>query len=134
MKNSIKDFLYFYFKTFKDIVRNSSIFTTLVLSVILYSFFYPTAYKAEHAESLPIVIVDEEQSLITSKIIGEVSKSPNVKIKAVTGNFAEAEMMVKTQQADGILLLPENLSNSVRRGEVGGVGLYLSTASSRRWK
>ena len=134
MKNSTKDFLYFYFKTFKDIVRNSSIFTTLVLSVILYSFFYPTAYKAEHAESLPIVIVDEEQSLITSKIIGEVSKSPNLKIKAVTGNFAEAEMIVKTQQADGILLLPENLSNSVRRGEVGGVGLYLSTAYFLRTK
>ena len=123
MKNSIKDFLHFYFKTFKDIARNSSILTTLVLSVFFYSFFYPTAYKAEHAESLPIVIVDEEQSMITSTIIGEVSKSPNVKIVAVTGNFAEAEMMVKTQQADGILLLPENLSNSIRRGEVGGVGL-----------
>ena len=128
MKNSIKDFLHFYCKTFKDIAANSSILTTLVLSVFVYSFFYPTAYKAEHAESLPIVIVDEEQSLITSTIIGEVSKSPNVKIAAVTGNFAEAEMMVKNQQADGILLLPENLSGSIRRGEVGGVGLYLSAA------
>ena len=128
MKNSLKDFLHFYFKTFKDIAANSSILTTLVLSVFVYSFFYPTAYQAEHAESLPIVIVDEEQSLITSTIIGEVSKSPNVKIAAVTGNFTEAEMMVKTQQADGILLLPENLSSSIRRGEVGGVGLYLSAA------
>ena len=128
MKNSIQGFLHFYCKTFKDIAANSSILTTLVLSVIVYSFFYPTAYQAEHAESLPIVIVDEEQSLITSTIISEVSKSPNVKITAVTGNFAEAEMMVKTQQADGILLLPENLSGSIRRGEVGGVGLYLSAA------
>lgn len=128
MKNSIKDFLHSYFKTFKDIAANSSILTTLVISVFVYSFFYPTAYQAEHAESLPIVIVDEEQSLITSTIISEVSKSPNVKIAAVTGNFAEAEMMVKTQQADGILLLPENLSGSIRRGEVGGVGLYLSAA------
>lgn len=128
MKNSMKDFLHFYLKTFKDIAANSSILTTLVLSVFVYSFFYPTAYQAEHAESLPIVIVDEEQSLITSTIIGEVSKSPNVEIAAVTGNFAEAEMMVKTQQADGILLLPENLSSSIRRGEVGGVGLYLSAA------
>jgi len=112
MKNSMKEFLHFYFKSFKDIGRNSSIFTTLVLSVFLYSFFYPTAYKAQHAESLPIVIVDEEQSLLTSTIITEVSKSPNVKIKAVTGNFAEAQMMVKTLQADGILLLPDHLSNS----------------------
>lgn len=129
MKNNFKKFLHFYLKTFKDILGNSSIFTTLVLSIFLYSFFYPTAYKAEHAESLPIVIVDEEQSLISSRIITQVSNSPNVKIKAVTGNFAEAEMMIKNQQADGILLLPNNLTNSIRRGEIGGVGLYLSAAN-----
>ena len=126
---TLKNFLHFYFKTFKDIAANSSILTTLVLSVFVYSFFYPTAYKAEHAESLPIIIVDEEQSLMTSSIIGEVAKSPNVQIKAVTGNFAEAEQMIKLQQADAILLLPNNLSGSIRRGEVGGIGLYLSAAN-----
>ncbi|MGE4316106.1 ABC transporter permease [Acinetobacter sp.] len=126
---TLRNFLHFYLKTFQDIARNSSILTTLVLSVFLYSFFYPTAYKAEHAESLPIVIVDEEQSLVTSSIIGEVTKSPNVEIRAVTGNFAEAQQMIKLQQADGILLLPDNLSGSLRRGEVGGIGLYLSAAN-----
>ncbi|WP_291354761.1 ABC transporter permease [Acinetobacter sp. UBA3106] len=129
MKMTPKNFLYFYFKTFKDIAANSSILTTLVLSVFVYSFFYPAAYKAEHAESLPIIIVDEEQSLMTSSIIGEVTKSPNVQIKTVTGNFAEAQQMIKLQQADGILLLPDNLSSSLRRGEVGGIGLYLSAAN-----
>ncbi|MDD2944272.1 MAG: ABC transporter permease [Acinetobacter sp.] len=126
---TLKNFLHFYFKTFKDITSNSSILTTLVLSVFLYSFFYPTAYQAEHAESLPIIIVDEEQSLVTSRIIGEVARSPNVEIRAVTGNFAEAKQMIKLQQADGILLLPDNLSGSLRHGEVGGIGLYLSAAN-----
>lgn len=55
---TLRNFLHFYLKTFKDIASNSSILTTLVLSVFLYSFFYPTAYQAEHAESLPIIIVD----------------------------------------------------------------------------
>jgi len=124
----MKQFLYFYLKTFKDIASNSSILTTLILSVFFYSFFYPTAYKAQTAEALPIVIVDEEQSLVTSSIITEVAKSPNVKIQAITGNFAEAKLMIQKQQADGILLLPDQLSNSIRRGEVGGIGLYLSAA------
>lgn len=118
-----------YIQTFKDIVKHSSIFTTLVLSVFLYSFFYPIAYQAEHAESLPIIVVDEEQSILTNTIIGAVANSPNVEIQAVTGNFAEAENMLRSQQADGILLLPSNLSNSIRRGETGGIGLYLSAAN-----
>ena len=125
----INEFLGFYIQAFKDIVKNSSIFTTLIVSVLIYSFFYPTAYKAERAEFLPIVIVDEEQSVVTNQIIDAVSKSPNVEIREITGNFADAEYMVKSHQADGILLLPNNLSNSIRRGETGGIGLYLSATN-----
>ena len=118
-----------YCKTLKDIVSNSSIFTTLILSVLFYSFFYPTAYKAEQAKALPIIIVDEEQSALTSSIISHVSQSPNVQTIAVTGNFAEARQWVESQKADGILLLPDNLSQSIRHGENGGIGLYLSAAN-----
>lgn len=130
----MKLFFQYYLKTFKDIFANSSILTTLILSVFLYSFFYPTAYQAQQAQALPIIIVDEEQSTVTSTIIGHVANSPNVDIKAITGNFSEAEQMVQRQQADGILLLPENLSNSLRHGEVGGVGLYLSAANFLKTK
>lgn len=118
----------YYVDTFKNIGKNSSILTTMVLSVFFYSIFYPTAYKAQTAESLPIIIVDEEQSYLSNTIITEVAKSPNVKITEITGNFEQAKRMVQEQKADGILLLPENLSNSVVRGEAGGIGLYLSSA------
>ena len=43
--------------------------------------------------------------------------------------FFEAEQMVREQKADGILLLPSNLTQSLRRGETGGIGLYLSTTN-----
>ena len=130
----MKQFFHYYIQTFQNIAANSSILTTLILSVFMYSFFYPTAYQAQQAQALPIVIVDEEQSAMTSAIIGQVSNSPNVKIKAITANFLEAEQMVQRQQADGILLLPDNLSNSIRHGEVGGVGLYLSAANFLKTK
>lgn len=118
-----------YCLTFKDIVGHSSIFTTLILSVIFYSFFYPTAYQAQQAESLPIIIVDEEQSTLTANIINQVSQSPSVDIKAVTANFSEAKQWVEAKKVDGILLLPANLSHSIHHGENGGIGLYLSAAN-----
>lgn len=125
----MKSLWHAYCQTFKDIVGNSSIFTTLILSVLFYSFFYPTAYQAQQAEALPMIIVDEEQSALTANIIKQVSQSPSVDIKAVTGNFAEARQSVEAQKADGILLLPSNLSQSIRHGENGGIGLYLSAAN-----
>ncbi|AOA59013.1 ABC transporter permease [Acinetobacter larvae] len=130
----MKAFFQNYSQTFKNIVANQSILTTLILSVFFYSFFYPTAYQAEHAEFLPIVIVDEEQSDLSQRIITEVLKSPNIEVKQITHNFLDAQHLVQQQQADGILLLPHNLSQSVARGEVGGVGLYLSAAYFLRTK
>lgn len=130
----MKAFVQAYLQTLQDIVSNSAIFTTLILSVVFYSFFYPTAYKAEQATHLPVVIVDEEQSIISQQIVTEVSKSPKVQIMAVTANFAEAEMLVKQQKADAILLLPFNLSQSLARGEIGGVGLYLNATNFLKTK
>lgn len=130
----MKNFLFYILKTFKDIAQNSSILLTLVLSVVFYSFFYPSAYEAQQASALPIIIVDEEKSTLTTQIIQATRESPNVKIVLVTSNFAEAEMLVQQQQADGILLLPSNLSKSLVRGDVGGIGLYLSAAYFLRTK
>lgn len=130
----MKSFFSYYIQTFKNIVANTSVFTTLITAIILYSFFYPTAYKAQTADDIPIVIVDEEQSVLTAKIISQAANSPHIHIRKVTSNFLEAQQLVKNQQAEGILLLPENLSNSLKRGEMGGIGLYLSTAYFIRTK
>ncbi|MFT4019893.1 MAG: ABC transporter permease [Acinetobacter sp.] len=121
-------FFKYYVQTFKNIAANSSILTTLILGVIIYGFFYPTAYQAQKAEALPIIIVDEERSELSQSIIQAVSYSPNVEIKQITGNFLTAEQQVKNQKAEAILYLPHNLSQSLMHGETGGIGFYLSAA------
>ena len=130
----MKNFFRFYIQAFKNIAKNSSVFTTMILAIIIYGFFYPTAYQAQHAEALPIVIVDQEQSQLSNAIITAASQSPNISIKHITVNFAEAQNMLKNQQAEGILYLPDHLSESLRRGEAGGIGLYLSAAYLVRLK
>lgn len=127
-------FLQHYVQTFKDIAGNQPILTTLILSVLFYSFFYPTAYKAEQAQAIPIVIVDEEKSPLTAEIISQANRSPNIEIIRTTVDFLEAKRMIETQQADGILLLPSNLSQTLRHGEMGGIGLYLSTTNFLKTK
>jgi hypothetical protein len=44
-----------YIQTFKDIVKHSSIFTTLVLSVFLYSFFIPLLIKRNTQNRSPLL-------------------------------------------------------------------------------
>lgn len=128
------DLFKYYIQTFKNIAKNSSILTTMILSVFFYSFFYPVAYQAQTAEHLPIIIVDEEQSAVTQMLIQQASKSPHIDIIEITSDFEYAKRRVQQQKVDGILLLPHNLSSSLARGEVGGIGLYLSAAYFLRTK
>ena len=122
------NFIKHYGATWGDIIKNRSIFLTMVLSVVFYSFFYPFAYKAERPAHLPIVIVDEEQSPLTQAIITTASHTPNIEIFAISDDFDDAKTLVQNGQADGILLLPKSLSQSIHHGDTEGVGLYLSSA------
>lgn len=117
-----------YLGALSAIVKDRTIFLTMVLSVIFYSFFYPFAYKAERPAQLPIVIVDEEKSPLSKKIINTASQVQNISIAHVDDDFLMAQTMVQRGQADAILFLPDNLSQSIHHGEVGGIGLYLSSA------
>lgn len=125
----MKTFFAYYIETFKNIIKSEPLVATLILSIFFYGIFYPTAYEAQQPEGLHIVIVDEENSSTTAKIIDNISANPDVHISAITGNFLEAQSMVQKQQTDGILLLPYNLSNSLHRGENGGIGLYLAASN-----
>lgn len=124
----MRRFIKQYLTIWLDVIKDRSIFLTMVLSVVFYGFFYPFAYQAQRPADLPIVIVDEEQSPLTQAIIHTTSHTPNIHVLAVVSDFRQAQMLVQSAKADGILLLPDNLSQSIHHGQTGGVGLYLSSA------
>lgn len=121
-------FIKHYLNTCKTIIKNRPIFLTMVLSVVFYSFFYPFAYQAQRPDGLPIVIVDQEQSPLSQTIITTASHVPDIKVIAVETDFIQAKHMVQAGRAEGILLLPDSLSQSIHHGQTGGIGLYLSSA------
>ena len=93
MKQTLKSFLFYFVKTFKDITKNSSILTTMVLSIFFYSFFYPTAYKAQHAQALPIIIVDEEHEQ-TFKQMDPAPRFHARDAAIVLANFHKAKVLL----------------------------------------
>lgn len=112
----------------KTILTTRPIASTLIMAVVLYGFFYPAAYKTQVASQLPIVVVDQDQSVLSRNIIAKLSVLRAVNIVQQTANFAEAEQLIKQQQADAIFLIPSHLESNVLRGQNSGLALYLSGA------
>lgn len=114
--------------TLRTILTTRPIASTLILAVVLYGFFYPAAYQSQVASQLPIVVVDQDQSPLSRNIIAKVNLLRAVSIVQQTSNFAEAEQLIKQQQADAIFLIPSHLESDVVRGQNSGLALYLSGA------
>ncbi len=120
--------------SFKTIFSTKPLFSTLIMAVILYGFFYPAAYKSQVASQLPIVVVNQDQSQLSQQIVQRVALLRAVQVVQQTSNFAEAEQMVRSHQADAIFMINPNLQASLLHGDTGGISLYLSGAYLIRTK
>lgn len=124
-------FLKDYFIAIKDtlvaVFTNRSLVTMVVFSVVFYAFYYPLPYLHQTSTNLPIVVVDLENSALTRKLSENLSQSREVQIVAQSHNFNEAMNLVKTRKAEGILLLPKDLTRSVLGQSSGeGIGVWVN--------
>lgn len=114
--------------TIRTVLTTRPIVSTLIMAVVIYGFFYPAAYQSQVASQLPIVIVDQDQSLLSRAVSRKIEVLRSVDVIHYTTNFAEAKTLVQEQKADAIFLMPAHLETSVLRGESSGLALYLSGA------
>lgn len=130
----MKQFKQGFIGSFKSIFSTKPLFSTLILAVILYGFFYPAAYKSQVASQLPIVVVNQDQTQLSQQIVERVMLLRAVKVIEQTTHFADAEQMVRNHQADAIFMINPNLQASLLHGDTGGISLYLSGAYLIRTK
>ncbi|WBO23882.1 ABC transporter permease [Sphingomonas abietis] len=116
-------------QTMLAVVRSRELLSTIILAVLLYGFYYPAPYAHQTVQGLPIVIVDEEDSVLTRSVIRDLTATREVRLIAIVPNFHAAEMAVRERRADGILLFPDGFTRSLLTGASGGgVGVWVDGA------
>ncbi len=120
--------------TLRDVFSDRSLLSTMVLSVLLYGFYYPLAYTQQAARDLAVIAVDLDGTSISRSVLRAADATREVMLIDQTTSFADARARVERREADGIILIPKNLEASVLRGEPGGIALFLSAANLVRAK
>lgn len=121
-------------ETFRAVRSDRSVFSTLVLAVVLYGFFYPAAYYGQVAIQMSVVVVDLDNTALSRRILQNAAAVRAVHIVRQSSSFNEARAMLRDRQADAILLIPDGLEASALRGKESGIALYLSGAYLARTK
>ncbi|TBR39541.1 MULTISPECIES: ABC transporter permease [Dyella] len=100
----------------------------LLGATILYSFYYPLAYRHQVASELPIAIVDGDHSALSRALIRKVRAVDGVQVVDELSDVYAAQHALARSDIDGYLYIPKDYERDVRRGEAGELGLYSNGA------
>jgi ABC-2 type transporter. len=113
----------------EKLVISPVIILIVIGGTIGYGFLYNIMYKPNIVEKVPITVVDLSQSETSRKYINYLNATQSVEVKAITSNFAEAELMMKNHESRGIIYLPYNFIDKLALSEESTFLMYETTTS-----
>jgi ABC-2 type transport system permease protein len=96
----------------------------LVGALVLYAFFYPTPYLSQVLKDVPVVVVDQDRSDISRRLVRMIDAHELTRVSAEAASLADAERIVRSGQAGGIVVIPAEFERRIRRGEQAFVAAY----------
>ncbi len=111
-------------ETFRAIVNDRTAMLTLVGAVVLYSFFYPAAYRHQVAVQLPLVVIDQDHSPMSRSLLRKLDAVRAVHLADVVGSMDEARRVMERGEAEALLLVPANFQRNILRGGQGRLALF----------
>lgn len=113
-----------YRETFATLLRDRYAVVTLILAVIIYSFFYPSAYRHQVASDFPVVVVDQDHSPLSRALSRRIDAVNAVFVAATVDSMDAGEALLARGDAEGLMVIPDGFQHDVLRGGSGGVALF----------
>ena len=110
-------------ETLRAVFSDRYAVVTLVGAVVLYSFFYPVAYRHQVASQYPVLVVDQDRSPMSRALVRKVGAVRAVRIAGDALSMKEAQRRVARGEAEGILVIEEGLHREILRGGQGRLAL-----------
>ncbi|QLG96740.1 ABC transporter permease (plasmid) [Pseudomonas yamanorum] len=135
MKRQAQAFFRAMLDTWRAILVDPSVRTTIIGAIVLYSLFYPAAYRLQVVEQLPVVAVDLDRSPMSRELLRSASSVREIELVASVNTLDEAKAWIEAGSAEGILMIDAQFQHDILRGDPGqvllfGNGAYLGRANT----
>lgn len=116
-----------FLSTWHTILTSKTLLSTMLLAVVLYSFYYPAPYSHEAPRKLPVVVVDQDDSALSRSMILDLDATRSIGVVNVVGNLAIARSDMREGKADGVILISDGLERQLRAGTSGsGIAVWVN--------
>lgn len=108
---------------------------TMIGAILLYSVFYPAAYRHEVTQDLPVAVVDQDHGSSSRQFIRRLDAVRTVRIAGFEMSVVRARRGLEQGRYEGIVVIPHDFERDIARGAGGHVvvlanGAYLSRGSN----
>ncbi|WP_265571039.1 ABC transporter permease [Sphingomicrobium nitratireducens] len=115
--------------TLREIAGTRALWSTMLVAVLFYAFYYPAPYRHQAVTDLPVAVVDEEGSEATRRIVARLDDTRELAVVARVANEAEGLRLVREREVDGVLRLSSGLTDRIVTGSgQGGISLQVNGA------
>lgn len=115
-------------QTLRTVATNRPIVLTVVAAVVLYGFYYPSAYSIQTVVKIPVAVVDLDHSPLSRSLLRHLDATRVVHIDAQADSIAAAQELLRADAVDAVIVIANHLQASVLKGRPGGVSVYLKGA------
>ncbi len=98
------------------IARDPGALLILVGAVIVYGLVYPTPYSARVVRDVPVVVVDDDHSDMSRRLVQMVETHQATRVLQVVADVDAARRLINSGVASGVMVIPHGLSDDVLRG------------------
>ena len=111
-------------REFQLIFSDSAVYSSYIGATLLVGFLYSYIYSHENIVNLSVVVVDQDQTQMSHKIIRMIDATQQVKVEYSAPNLEAAQHLFDYGKVKGIIVIPHDFSRKLQQGNVPSVSVY----------
>lgn len=115
------------------VARERSILLVLVAVPLLYPAIVAWLYRAEEARERPALLLDLDGSALSRDLALRIDATPGVAVTGRPATLDEGLAALRAGEAELLLVVPEDLSRRVKRGEPARLAVWSGGANLYVW-
>ena len=109
---------------YKTIFRDIGVMTLFIIAILIYPVLYTLAYDNELAKEVSIVVVDEDDSEISRKLVSMIDACDEVEVILKTPDFNEGQALFKQSKVYGLIVIPDDFERNIYSFKTAVVSVY----------
>ncbi|HLP16150.1 MAG TPA: ABC transporter permease [Bacteroidota bacterium] len=127
MKRKLTGFAAVFVREMRSLIGDMNIRMIVLVAPLLYPLMYGSVYWNKTETDVPIVVVDQDRSALSREFIRDLDAHQLIRVSEVVQDVSEARDRLYRMDAQGIVILSDKFSSSLKQGKGADVKVLLNT-------